>query len=56
MNSAYGKCIYTGSKVVKNAYLNFNGQKVAGVSSSAGGRIVGRFDVITPAFSGGTGL
>ena len=50
MNSVFAKVIYTGKKVVSNAYLVFNQQKISGISASKKGKLVGKFAVITPAF------
>ena len=50
MNCVRGKKIYTGKKVVDNAYLVFNGSKVVGVSREKKGKLIGRFPVVTPAF------
>jgi len=49
-NCIPAKRIYTGSKVVENAYLVFDGEKVRGVSAKKTGKVVGRYDTITPAF------
>jgi len=46
----HAKRIYTGSKVVDNAYLIFDGAKVQGVSKAKKGKVVGKFHTITPAF------
>jgi len=50
MNCIFAKTIYTGKKVVSNAYLLFNGKKIAAVSKSKKGRQIGKFNVLTPAF------
>ena len=50
MNCIRGKKIYTGKKVVENAYLTFNGKTVAGISKEKKGKLLGSFPVITPAF------
>ena len=50
MNCIRGKKIYTGKKVVENAYLIFNGKTVAGISKEKKGKLLGSFPVITPAF------
>ena len=50
MNSLHAKTLYTGKSVVQNAYLIFNGQKIAGVSNTQKGKLLGKFAVLTPAF------
>jgi len=50
MNCIRGKKIYTGKKVVENAYLTFNGKTIAGISKEKKGKLLGSFPVITPAF------
>jgi imidazolonepropionase-like amidohydrolase len=50
MNCVRGKKIYTGKKVVEDAYVVFNGKKIVGVSKEKKGKLVGRFPVVTPAF------
>ena len=50
MNCIYGREVYTGRAVVKDAYLAFEGTKVAGISTSPRGKVVGRFAAVTPAF------
>ncbi len=50
MNCVRGKKIYTGKKVIENAYVVFNGKKIVGVSKEKKGTLVGRFPVVTPAF------
>ncbi|GAG16365.1 unnamed protein product, partial [marine sediment metagenome] len=50
MDSIRAGLIYTGTKVVENAYLAFNGKKVVGVSKAKRGTLRGRFPVVTPAF------
>ena len=49
-NCIHAKRIYTGKKVVENAYLVFDGAKLQGVSAKKTGKVVGRYDTITPAF------
>lgn len=51
MNSVFAKTIYTGKSIISDSYLNFNGQKIAGISKAAKGRLLGEFNVMTPAFS-----
>jgi imidazolonepropionase-like amidohydrolase len=50
MNCVHGKTIYTGKSVVQNAYVQFEGKRIVGVSKTKKGRLAGRFPVITPAF------
>ncbi|MCK4680131.1 imidazolonepropionase, partial [bacterium] len=50
MNCVRGKKIYTGKKVVKDAYVVFNGKKMVGVSKEKKGKLLGSFAVVTPAF------
>ncbi len=50
MNCIHGKAIYTGSGIVADAYLAFDGPKIAGISKSPRGKVVGRFAAVTPAF------
>ncbi|MCK4513226.1 amidohydrolase family protein [bacterium] len=45
----HGKVIYTGKKIVENAYLIFDGRKILGVSKVKKGKLLGRFPVIIPA-------
>jgi imidazolonepropionase-like amidohydrolase len=50
MNCVRAKRIYTGKKVIDNAFVVFDGTKVVGVSTEKKGKLLGRYDVITPAF------
>ncbi len=50
MNSVFAKKIYTGKKIVSDAHLLFNGQMINGISKTKGGRSLGDFAVLTPAF------
>ncbi|MGD8494216.1 MAG: amidohydrolase family protein [Desulfobacterales bacterium] len=50
MNTISAKTIYTGKKVVSNAHLLFNGQKISAISQAKKGRCLGEFEVLTPAF------
>ena len=49
MNSVKGRTIYTGDGVVKDAYVVWNGAKLAGVSKRKRGKVLGEFPVVTPA-------
>ena len=50
MNSVFAKIIYTGKKVISDAYIVFNQQKISGISTTQKGKLVGKFAAITPAF------
>ena len=50
MSCVRGKVVYTGTSVVKNAYVTFAGSKIAGVGKSKKGKLLGEFPAITPAF------
>jgi len=50
LNSIRAKLIYTGTKVVEDAHLVFDGKKIVGVSKEKRGTLRGRFPVVTPAF------
>ena len=50
MNCIYANTIYTGRSVVNNSYILFEGRKVAGITKSKQGDLLGKFAVLTPAF------
>ncbi len=50
MNCVFARMMYTGQSINENAYLKIKDNKIAGVSKTAEGRLLGKFDVITPAF------
>jgi len=50
MNYVSAKTIYTGKRVVSDAHLLFKDKKIIAVSKTKGGRKLGEFDVLTPAF------
>ena len=50
MNCVHAKTIYTGKSVLEDAYLLFNGKRVANVSKTKKGKLLGKFAVLTPAF------
>ncbi len=50
MNCVHAKTVYTGNSVVEDAYVRFDGQNIADVSKGKGGRLLGEFEVLTPAF------
>lgn len=50
MNCIRGKRVYTGKKVVDDAYLVFDGTRIVGVSKEKKGKLLGSYAVVTPAF------
>ena len=50
MNCIFANTIYTGKSIVTDRYLIFNGPKITGFAKSAKGQLLGRYDVLTPAF------
>lgn len=46
----YARTAYTGEGVAENVYLAFSGRQIVDVSASETGDVVGRYDVVTPAF------
>jgi imidazolonepropionase-like amidohydrolase len=50
MKCVYARTIYTGKSKVPDKYLVFNGNTVSGLSKTAKGELLGRCDVLTPAF------
>ncbi len=50
MNAVYAKTIYTGKSIIQNSYLLFDGQKITGITKAKKGKLLGEFDVLTPAF------
>jgi len=50
MNCIHAKTIYTGKSILEDAYLLFNGKRVANVSKTKKGKLLGKFSVLTPAF------
>lgn len=50
MKCIRAKTIYTGSSVLQNAFLLFDGQTVAGTGKTQKGELLGSFEVLTPAF------
>ncbi len=50
MNCVFAKMIYTGESLNESAYLQINNNRIAGISKAANGKLLGKFDVITPAF------
>jgi imidazolonepropionase-like amidohydrolase len=50
MNCIHAKTMYTGREVLRDAYLLFDGKRVAAVSTKRKGTLKGHFPVVTPAF------
>lgn len=51
MKSIFGKLVYTGEKIVENAYITFESNKIITVSSDKPScEVIGECEVITPAF------
>ena len=50
MNAIFANTIYTGKSMVTDRYLIFNGTNITGFAKSAKGQLLGRYDVLTPAF------
>ena len=46
MNSVHGRTIYTGTGVVKDAYVTFGGTRITGISGRRRGKLVGSFPVV----------
>lgn len=49
-SSIYGKKIYTGNEIIKNSYVNYNGNVFTGISKEPEGVVLEKCSVITPAF------
>lgn len=50
MNCVFAKTIYTGCSLNENAFVQIKNDRIAGISKTAQGRLLGKFEVITPAF------
>jgi imidazolonepropionase-like amidohydrolase len=50
MKSIHATVLYTGSGVEKDVFLSFDGERIDDVGPREKGEVVGRFDVVTPAF------
>lgn len=50
MDCVFAKIIYTGHSMNENVFLKIKNDRIAGISKTAEGRLLGKFDVITPAF------
>jgi imidazolonepropionase-like amidohydrolase len=49
MSSVFGKTIYTGTSVIEDAYVVYDGQKITGITKRRPGKLSGEFAVVTPA-------
>jgi len=49
MNSVHGRTVYTGDKVLKDAYVVFRGRSIVSVGARKRGKLVGDYPVVTPA-------
>ncbi|MBN2658083.1 MAG: amidohydrolase family protein [Spirochaetales bacterium] len=49
-SSIYGETIYTGNEVIKDSYINFNGNLITGITKDPEGVVLEKAPVITPAF------
>ena len=50
MSCIRGKTVYTGTAVVTDGFVAFTGSTVTGVGTKPRGKVIGEYDVITPAF------
>ncbi|MFP3982904.1 MAG: amidohydrolase family protein [Desulfurivibrionaceae bacterium] len=50
MNCIKAETIYTGTSVLKDSYLLFDGKKITGISDTEEGKLQGSYEVVTPAF------
>ena len=50
MEYLFAKTLYTGKKVINNAYISIENRQITGVSLKKTGRLAGEYEVITPAF------
>jgi len=50
MKCIHAKKLYTGTSVMDDAYLLFDGREIAGVSKTRKGTVAGKFALVTPAF------
>lgn len=53
MQCIHADTLYTGKEVLTDAYVSFDGQKIAAVGSKRQGELAGSFPVVTPAFIDG---
>ncbi len=50
MESIKAKTLYTGDRVIQNAWLMFEDGIIKGISDNPNGPVIGEYDVVTPAF------
>lgn len=50
MKCVFGKLIYTGNGIIENSYITFEGSIVKEISKEPKGELIGKYEVITPAF------
>lgn len=50
MECVFARTIYTGRRVIENAYVFIKNQRIEGISSKKTGELSGEFEVVTPAF------
>ncbi len=50
MNCVHAKLLYTGTALLRDGYLLFDGEKIAGTSAAPRGKVLGKFAAVTPAF------
>jgi len=50
MNCVFGKTIYTGTSVIEDAFLGYDGRKITGIGKRKQGTLLGEYAVVTPAF------
>jgi len=50
MNSVFAETMYTGTSVIEDAFLAYDGQKITGITKKRSGKLLGEFAVVTPAF------
>jgi imidazolonepropionase-like amidohydrolase len=50
MEHLFARTLYTGKKVIRNAYISMKDQWINGISLKKPGQLTGEYDVITPAF------
>jgi len=50
MKCVFGKLIYTGTGVLENSYIAFENSTIMGISKEPKGEVIGKYEVITPAF------
>ena len=50
MHTILGRTVYTGTDVLENAYVNFEGSTIVSITNEPEGDLVGEYPVVTPAF------